>query len=51
MTPDALHDLKERIAIVQESIRNPDGSPMAIDVVRRDVITGEIKQEAKANGL
>jgi len=43
MNPDALHDLEERIAIVQESSRNPDGSPMAIDEVRRDVLSGEIK--------
>jgi len=43
MTPDELHDLEERIAIVQESSRNPDGSPMAIDEVRRDVLSGEIK--------
>jgi hypothetical protein len=43
MNPDALHDLEERIAITQEGSYNPDGSPMAIDEVRRDVITGEIK--------
>ena len=46
MTPDELHDLEERIALTQEGSRNPDGSPMAIDEVRRDVLTGEIKQEA-----
>jgi len=43
MNADALHDLEERIAISQEGSRNPDGSPMAIDEVRRDVTTGEIK--------
>jgi len=46
MTPDALHDLEERIAISQEGSYNPDGSPLAIDEVRRDVLSGEIKQEA-----
>jgi len=43
MNADELHDLEERIAITQEGSRNPDGSPMAIDEVRRDVLTGEIK--------
>jgi hypothetical protein len=41
--PDALHDLEERIALIQEGSRHPDGSPMAIDEVRRDVLSGEIK--------
>jgi hypothetical protein len=44
--PEALHDLEERIALEQEGSRNPDGSPMVIDEVRRDVLSGEIKQEA-----
>jgi hypothetical protein len=43
MNADELYEHEERIALTQEGSRNPDGSPMAIDEVRRDVLSGEIK--------
>jgi len=38
-TPDELYEQDERIALVQE------GCSLPIDVVPRDVITGELTQE------
>lgn len=45
LTPDELHQLEERIALQQEGSRDAEGRPVPIDVVRRDVITGELKQD------
>lgn len=44
-TPDELHELEERIAIAQEGSRDAEGRPVVIDVVRRDVLSGELKQD------